>query len=171
MKYAFFSALLLSSLILSSAAMAADTVPFGDRINLVKNYNRTTPTIATGGILYDGAAKQLQENGFKTVLDIRTLGEGVAAEKKVIEAAGMSYINLEVSGGTATDDAIVEQFSKWVDAAEKPMLIHCGSANRVGTLWAQYLMKKGVSTEYAIQEGITVGMKPVLEEKLRSKIK
>ena len=59
MKY--ISTLLHAFVIISPAALAADMqVPFGSELqNLIKNYNRATPTLATSGTISTGGVKKL----------------------------------------------------------------------------------------------------------------
>ena len=66
--------LLYVFVIISSPASATDLqVPFGSELqNLIKNYNRATPTLATSGTISAGAVKELAEKGFATVIDLRS---------------------------------------------------------------------------------------------------
>lgn len=62
--------LLYVFVIISSPASAADLqVPFGSQLqNLIKNYNRATPTLATSGTISTGAVKELAEKGLLQLL-------------------------------------------------------------------------------------------------------
>ena len=44
------------------------------------------------------------------------------------------------------------------DATFFPLLIHCGSANRVGAMWTLYLVRRGIPISVAVEEGRTIGM-------------
>ena len=59
-------------------------------------------------------------------------------------------------------------FTKAFESAETPILIHCGSGNRAGAMWAAYLIRKGTDPEKAIEAGRKAGMRPPLEEKIRA---
>lgn len=136
----------------------------------VRNYYRVDAQTATGGRLtLPDAAIKLKESGFKTVIDTRKLKEGTRKEQKEVESVGLTYHNLPVSSYTALKDENVDTFSKLVDNAEKPVLIHCASGNRVGVLWAQYLINKGVDIEKAIEKGLRIGMRNDLANQVRSK--
>jgi uncharacterized protein (TIGR01244 family) len=160
--------LLLASIGLS-ANLVADTpsesarvveVPFGDRIDgRILNYNRLTPTIATSGAINEGGVQLLKEEGFQSVLDLRTREEGTAEEAEKVTAAGMSYSNIPLGKASPTA-AEIEQFAENIENPERgPLLIHCASANRVGTIWAMYRVHQGIPLEEALLEGRTVGMK------------
>jgi len=153
-----------------SQTLAADgenkiaTVPFGDRIDgRIFNYNRTTPDIATSGLIKEGGVALLAAEGFKSVIDLRTPPEGTLQEQATMESAGIEYTNIPI-GKEAPGSDDVRRFASIVgDQDRGPLLVHCVSANRVGTLWAMYRISTGVPLQTALEEGRTVGMKPSRE--------
>lgn len=167
MKYIF--TLLYAFVIISPATLAADTqVPFGNEMkSLITNYNRATPTLATSGTIGAGGVKELAKKGFATIIDLRTANEGTAEEKKNVESAGMSYINIPVTGAGINHKQLAV-FTKAIKNAQTPILLHCASGNRVGALWTTYRLSKGINSKIAFEEGRTAGMKPFLEEKVRA---
>lgn len=157
--------LLIVALCMSLISNAEESqVPFGDRVgNSVLNYNRTTPSIATSGVIREHGLEQLQGLGFKSILDLRTQAEGTDAERKSATDLGFSYANIAI-GKEAPTAHQISLFSNWVENSDHyPLLIHCASANRVGTLWAMYRITRGVPLEEAILEGRTIGMQPARE--------
>lgn len=139
-------------------------VPFGDRVgNSVLNYNRTTPTIATSGTIREGGLEKLRSLGFKSILDLRTQPEGTDKEREAATELGFSYANIAIARESPTEQQLT-QFSSWVENSDHyPLLIHCASANRVGTLWAMYRITRGVPLQEALLEGRTIGMQPARE--------
>lgn len=160
---------LYTFLIISSAASATDKqVPFGSELqSSIKNYNRATSTLATSGTISTGGVKELAEKGFATIIDLRTENEGTAEEKKNVESAGMSYINIPVTGAGINHKQLAA-FTKAIENKPAPILVHCASGNRVGALWTTYRLSKGINSKIAFEEGRTAGMKPRLEEKVRA---
>jgi|TARA_B110000914_G_scaffold121972_1_gene106404 uncharacterized protein (TIGR01244 family) len=160
---------LYTFLIISSAASATDKqVPFGSELqSSIKNYNRATSTLATSGTISTGGVKELAEKGFATIIDLRTENEGTAEEKKNVESAGMSYINIPVTGAGINHKQLAV-FTKAIENTQPPILVHCASGNRVGALWTTYRLSKGINSKIAFEEGRTAGMKPLLEEKVRA---
>lgn len=154
--------LILSLLILPIIACAGDDeVPFGDQVNQsIVNYNRTTPYIATSGNLDEESGVQhVKELGFRSILDLRTPPEGVEAERQQAESNGLKYLNISV-GKEAPPKEDLDRFQQWVENSDNyPTLVHCASANRVGSLWAMYRLRKGIPLDEAILEGRTIGMK------------
>lgn len=151
-----------------AASSNSAEVPFGDKVTAVFNYNRTRPGIATAGIIKPGGVGEVKRLGFRTVLDLRTAREGTAKEKVEVSAAGLSYINIEISRAKPTPQQI-ERFSSIVEnPANFPLLVHCASANRVGALWTLYRVSKGISFAEAVIEGRTIGLRKARENQVRA---
>lgn len=129
------------------------------------NFHRVSEEIATSGQPSDEDLKRLREAGFKAVLNLRPPEEGSLAEKPKVEALGMTYVNIPITPETITDEK-VQRFSEVVaDPSNKPLLIHCASANRVGGLWFIHrALGQGVAAEQGLKEAKEIGLKsPVLE--------
>ncbi len=151
-------------LIWSSCALFAvpdlgKEVPFGDKVGpSITKYNRLRPNIATSGPLKEGAVSELKSLGFTTILDLRGPDEGTDVERKAVEAAGLRYLNIPVTVTVPPDEQVAE-FSRIIeDATYFPLLIHCGSASRVGAMWTLYLVRRGMPVSIAIDEGRTIGL-------------
>lgn len=142
------------------AAQAEPQAPFGDKVSAAfVNYNRAFPTIATAGLLKDGALEEAKRLGFKTVVDLRgPKEEGVTAKRKAVEAAGLDYVNIPVTTRAPTMDQVAEFAAIANDATRHPILLHCVSSNRSGAMWALYRVSEGVPVEVAIEEGRTNGL-------------
>ena len=149
-----------------AATLTADKeVPFGDKVGpAVTKYNRLRPNIATSGPLKEGAISELKSLGFATILDLRGPDEGTDVEKKVVEAAGLRYLNIPVTTTVPSDQQVAE-FARIIESATYfPLLIHCASANRVGAMWTLYLAQRGIPISIAVDEGRTIGMQRDREE-------
>jgi uncharacterized protein (TIGR01244 family) len=78
--------------------------------------------------------------------------------KQAVEDAGMRYVHIPM--GRTFDATHVERLAEAIDAAEGPVLIACGSSNRVGGLWAGYLAAKhSVTLDDALRIGASAGMR------------
>lgn len=116
----------------------------------------------TGGQPSEQAWSRLAASGFRSVLNMRTANEGfdVEREKSLVEGSGMRYISVPV----VTADPRAEQVAEFVRAVKEadnhPMMIHCGSGNRVGAFWLIYrVMEDGWSESAAIEEAERVGLR------------
>ncbi len=164
MKY-FITILSLVAILFTGIAQASERIPYGNQVHTVQNYNRLTPHIASSGLIGDGGAPLLAAHNFKTVIDLRGSTEGTLEEKALVEAANMVYINIPTTVA-GFDDEQLAAFTEAIESAEKPILVHCGSGNRAGGMWASYQISKGVDPEKALQEGRKAGMRAALEEKV-----
>ena len=99
--------------------------------------------------------------GIKTIINLRHAKEiNDVDEEATVKAAGLDYVHLPWNGeGELTDD-VIQRSRKLFETAERPILMHCGSANRVGALWIPWRVLDGnVSLEEAIDEAKTIGLK------------
>ncbi|MFY9734582.1 MAG: sulfur transferase domain-containing protein [Rhodoplanes sp.] len=92
------------------------------------------------------------------------------AEKQAVEAAGLRYVNIPVTGGVPTDAQIAEFARVVEDANNAPLLVHCASANRVGAMWTLYRVRQGVPLSIALEGGRTAGLRPDNEAELRKRL-
>ncbi|WP_078085872.1 fused DSP-PTPase phosphatase/NAD kinase-like protein [Microbulbifer mangrovi] len=144
-------------------------VPFGDNMGAeVMNYNRLRPYLATGGSIDLAQVESLKSKGFRTIIDLRTPEEGTEEERVAVEAAGMTYFNLPIDKGVPSDAQIARLGEILADGGAAPLLLHCGSGNRAGAVWAIYRARNGIPLEIAIEEGRTAGMRASREEQVRS---
>ncbi|MCB1985631.1 MAG: protein tyrosine phosphatase family protein [Burkholderiales bacterium] len=165
MKY--FVTFTLALIALLSSTAFAERIPFGHQVSTVQNYNRAAPQVATSGLIGDGGAPILAAHGFRTVIDMRTVNEGTREEKALVEGAGMVYVNIPMTVANLSNEHL-EAFKNAMDKSPKPILVHCGSGNRAGAIWASYLISQGTDLEEALAEGRKAGMRPPLEEKVRA---
>lgn len=116
---------------------------------------------ATAGQPTDAAFAKLASNGFKSVLNLRTDAEGVdlAHEREMIEKAGLRYINIPVGRGPFKEEQVKEFILTVKDKKNQPMMIHCGSANRVGAFWMVYLvLDQSLAEDKALEEAVRIGL-------------
>lgn len=150
----------------SSAAHHGGVIVGESASDKAVNFHRYSPMMATSGALKEGAVAALKSDGFKTIIDLRTPKEGVAAEQKKATASGLQYYNLPVAGEFPAA-VLREQFKQLIeDPTNYPVLVHCASANRVGMVWAAYQLDQGVDYKTAVAQGRAIGMKPSKEQQL-----
>jgi uncharacterized protein (TIGR01244 family) len=116
---------------------------------------------ATAGQPSDAAFTKLASHGFKSVLNLRTDAEGIdlVREGEMIEKAGLRHINIPIGRGPFKEEQVKEFIAAVKDKKNQPMLIHCGSANRVGALWMVYLvLDQGVTEDKALEEAARIGL-------------
>jgi len=114
--------------------------------------------ITSAGQPDEAALKVFAEQGYKTVIDLRTEGEDRGIdEAKVIEGLGMDYLILPIGRDSISFDS-ARALDQLIENAEGPVLIHCGSGNRVGALLALRKSLSGADDETALEYGREGGM-------------
>jgi len=124
--------------------------------------------VQVGNLLIGGqpsrvALAQLAETGYKTVLSVRGKSEVSWDEKMVADSLGMNFFSIEMENlvEEITSEQ-VERFAKLMEAGESPMVLHCGSGNRISGLWAVWLVEhRNVPPEEALRIASQTGMKEI----------
>jgi uncharacterized protein (TIGR01244 family) len=98
------------------------------------------------------------EQGYTTVIDLRTEGEDRGLDESgVVEELGMDYVSLPIGRDAISFDS-ARSLEKLISEADGPVLIHCGSGNRVGALLALRKSLAGADDEAALEYGKEGGM-------------
>ena len=134
----------------------------------IRNFLQVTPDFCTAGQPRIEHFAMLKGKGIKAVLNLRQPSEHRADEEKAaVEAAGMKYFNIPVIYAKPTDEQVDEFLKVTDDTANRPMLVHCTAAIRVGAFWLiRRIMRDGMSWQAALDEARKVGLNnaPHLEE-------
>ena len=98
--------------------------------------------------------------GVKTVVSYRKPGESVGFdEAKVVADLGMTFVAEPWKAPAELTDDALAGMRKTLGSASRPMLVHCGSANRAGAVWAAYrALDEGVAIDTAIKEAKQIGL-------------
>ena len=147
---------------------AIRTLEVGDTPNVTTFDNK----VYFAGQPTEEAIKQFAELGVKTVINLRQESELASLdfdEKGAVENAGMTYIHAPMGRGIPPDTTLRRIMDALDTNADAPVLLHCASSNRVGTIWSVYTgLRAGLSTENALSEGQAAGMHaPALQEAAR----
>lgn len=140
-------------------------------LDAVVELGQVTPVdgVTTAGQPDEAGFKVFAEKGYVAVIDLRTEGEDRGLdEPAVVEALGMDYINLPIGrdGITFANAKVLEDA---LVAYDQPVLVHCGSANRVGALFALNAFRYTNDNDKALEAGREAGltrMEPVVRKVL-----
>lgn len=120
----------------------------------IRNFSRVDATVACGGATDPSAMAALRTDGFASVINLRLASEegaDVEAGRAAAEAAGLKYIHLPFSGASP-DPVVVDTFLAAVaDRSNQPVFIHCGSANRVGSVW---MIKRALQDMWPVEKAL-----------------
>ena len=143
-------------------------------LNVVTKLGKVAPVdgVTTAGQPDEESLKVFADNGYVAVIDLRTSGENRGFdEPAVIESLGMDYINFPIGrdGITMENARTLEEIMVRYD---QPVLVHWGSANRVGALFALNTYRHTEDIEKALEVGRAAGLtglegavKEVIEDK------
>jgi uncharacterized protein (TIGR01244 family) len=121
----------------------------------IRNYSRVDATVGCGGATDPSAMAGLKKEGYVSVINLRLAdepGANVEAGRAAAQAAGLKYIHLPFDGA-APDPKVVDAFLAAVsDRSNQPVYIHCGSANRVGSVW---MIKRALQDKWPLDRALT----------------
>jgi protein tyrosine phosphatase (PTP) superfamily phosphohydrolase (DUF442 family) len=96
------------------------------------------PGLATGLRPYPDGVNWLKSHGYRTVLHLRQPGEDSAAQKRLFENKGLTYLSLEASPARLTRE-LYEEFVKLVEErANRPLFVYDKDGAAAGGLWWLY---------------------------------
>ena len=131
---------------------------------------RPVDGITSSGQPGEPALKVFADSGYSAVIDLRGPSESRGLdEAAVVEGLGMSYVPFPISGADAINFDNAAKLKTLIELQDGPVLVHCGSGNRVGALLALAEALDGADAEQAIAAGKAGGLtrlEPVVRERL-----
>lgn len=130
-----------------------------------------TGDVVFGGQPSEAVLEYLAAQGYQTVVSTRGADELDWDEQAAVEALGMTFVSIPMDAPvTAITDEQVAAIAELMESHEGPILLHCGSGNRVSGLWGAWLAEyRGVDPAEALRlaelAGMT-GVRPVVERRL-----
>jgi len=126
--------------------------------------------ITAAGQPKENGLKDLAEDGYVAVIDLRTEGEDRGMdEQAVVESLGMDYVSLPIDGRGAISFENAAKLDRILSKYDQPVLVHCGSSNRVGALFALREKMNGADDKDALAFGKSAGMTS-LEDTVKSRL-
>lgn len=127
--------------------------------------------IVSAGRLAAGDIATLQAAGIRHVIDLTPDAETPDFdEATAVRDAGLAYANLPLAGASDLTRDNVQAFDTMMREAEHPLLVHCGSGNRVGAMAA---LRAGWIDGQPVEQAIATGRQwglTGLEEEVRQLI-
>jgi len=126
----------------------------------VVNAAQPLPNLATSGQPRAEQFEALRAAGAEVILDIRDPMEPRPLdEAEVVRKLGMEYVNVSVRQGALDDSTMEAVLAELRRNRERPVLLHCASANRVGGVLIPYLildhaMEEAEAVEIAMRIGL-----------------
>ena len=132
-----------------------------------------SPGVVSAGRLKPEDIGRLKDAGIEHVIDLTPDAETPDFdEANAVRSAGIDYSNLPIGGAADLTRENVIAFDQLLRDAERPVLVHCASGNRVGAMAAlRAAWIESRSEEDAIAIGKSWGLKglePQVRERIRS---
>ena len=129
----------------AAIAISAPIGIFAAYLTAAHNFHVVSP-----GLIYrsaqldaDGLTRTVQDHGIKSILNLRGVNNGspwYTTEIQTAQRLGVQHYDYELTASEELTDAEMDHILALINAAPKPMLIHCKSgADRTGLVGALYL--------------------------------
>jgi uncharacterized protein (TIGR01244 family) len=130
-----------------------------------------TGDILIGSQPSEAALETLAAQGYKTIVSTRAEGEIDWDERAKVDSLGMTFVRIPMpSPVTEITDDQVALLDDVLSGGVGPVVLHCGSGNRVSGLWAAWLVADhGLAPTEALRLATLAGMgsvRPVVERRL-----
>ena len=106
------------------------------------------------------ALKVFADAGYVAVIDMRGPDEdrGMDDEPAVVEGLGLEYVAFPIASRDEINFDAAKKLDQLLGAYDNPVLVHCGSGNRVGAVLALRESLNGADDEAAIAYGKNAGL-------------
>ena len=126
--------------------------------------------ITSAGQPDEAALKVFSDSGYVAVIDLRGPSENRGLdEANTVATLDMQYIAFPVVGPDAISFENAQELDTVLSELDGPVLLHCGSGNRVGALLALRASLAGADDEQALEYGRSTGLtglEPLVKERL-----
>lgn len=148
-----------------SIILAAMCTPLGAQIQkeqpAIYNFTLVDQQFCTSGQPKLEALDKLKAEGVKSILNLRTPPEHRAADEEAkAKELGLKYFNIPVVYRDPKEEQATEFLKITDDPSNRPMLIHCTAAIRVGAFWMiRRVLRDGWTVEAAEEEAKKIGLR------------
>ena len=127
----------------------------------IYNFVRLNENYCTGGQPQLQELATLKQEGIKAIINLRQSTEhDGAGEVSEAKRLGLRYYNIPVNSRWLNDEQVREFLKILEDPENRPVFIHCASANRVGAFWmSRRVLVDGWRLEKAEEEANRVGLR------------
>ena len=144
-------------------ALVPPSIPAQDKQDFsnIKNFLRINDKICTGGQPSLDDLARLKADGVKAIINLRLASEiNMEEEAATAKELGLRYFHIPFDSANPKPEAVGEFLKVMADPANRPVFIHCTTANRVGAFWMIYrVLKDGWKLEEAEEEAKKVGLR------------
>lgn len=135
--------------------------PFGDKVSeRIPSYHRAAPTVGIAGPLGRLGIIEAKAVGFRSILNlaVSTTAAGLD-DASMASYALLKYFNVPLSERLPTQDQVAEMRHILDSPNNKPILIYGLNNDQAAAAWTLLRASSGVPAEFALQEGLTAGLR------------
>lgn len=127
--------------------------------------------ITSSGQPDESALRVFADAGYVAVIDMRGPDEdrGLDDEQAAVEALGLDYIPFPIASREEINFDSAKELDALLQGIDGPVLLHCGSGNRVGAVLALRHSMHGADDDEAIAHGKDAGLTR-LEDLVRERL-
>ena len=96
-------------------------------------FQNVTESLGIGNVVSQEELKGIHQQGYQTIIDLCTIGEGNQLNAEEVKQLGFEFISLPIDRLNLSP-ATLEGFIQTVNAAPKPIYTRCASGLRAGVL-------------------------------------
>lgn len=126
----------------------------------MKTIRKINDDLAIAGQLTSDQLPQITQQGFKSVVNLRSPDEEgfLSNEQQEIEALGLYYINVPIKVEGINDEVAAQVLQK-LDELSKPALVHCNNSMRSAAIALMHIAThQGVSLGQAFTQAEQLGL-------------
>ncbi|MBD1920983.1 hypothetical protein H6F77_07765 [Microcoleus sp. FACHB-831] len=126
----------------------------------MKTIRKINDDLAIAGQLTSDQLPQITQQGFKSVVNLRSPDEEgfLSNEQQEIEALGLYYINVPIKVEGINDEVAAQVLQK-IDELSKPALVHCNNSMRSAAIALMHIAThQGVSLGQAFTQAEQLGL-------------
>lgn len=94
-------------------------------------FKAVTNNLAIGSVADPTGLQEIAEEGFATVIDLCTEGEGNQLNKEIVENLSLKFVSIPVSGQNLNTDTL-QKFKTAIETLPQPIYVRCASGLRAG---------------------------------------
>jgi protein tyrosine phosphatase (PTP) superfamily phosphohydrolase (DUF442 family) len=132
-----------------------------DALQGVVNANQALPNVVTAGQPGPEHFRALKAAGVEVVLDTRAPTEPRGFdEPALMRELGFEYVLIPITDQTLTDETLGRITETMRANADRQVLVHCASGNRIGGALVPYLMlDQGFTEDDATMAALRIGLR------------
>jgi protein tyrosine phosphatase (PTP) superfamily phosphohydrolase (DUF442 family) len=134
----------------------------------IDNFVQVADRIAVGRQPFSDGITWLANEGYRSVVYLRSPDSDDQAARRMFEKKGLRYFSIEVTPGTVSRETLEQLQRILKDEKNLPVFLYDSNGYLVGGLWYLRLRQSGVEEGRAREEALRLGLNPELNAQHRA---